>query len=131
MVLGDFGDVQLHRNHHSDRDQQLKRVRKFFDDHQVWVPFLVVALVAGVGLHVVQQNAKTQEENTCKAALESRILIEDLLNFNAPDDLSTLPPEYQEFLTFANERLDTLPEICDGTGITKAEVREDLKESVE
>lgn len=121
----------------------MTKIKAFFYRHQVLIPFLVIALVGGIGLTKLQNDATLRREQICKAELEDRILIEDILNFVADNnsgsnqiDISTLPSELQQlieqsqanavaFNEFANERLDIPPEICNNTGLTEKQIREE------
>lgn len=108
------------------------------------IPFLIIAIISFVGFARIEDSNKERKKQICRAELEDRILIEDIINFVSSNnsgseniDTSGLPPELQQlieqsqanataFNEFANERLDVLPDICNGTGITEKQIREEL-----
>lgn len=129
----------------------MTKIKAFVDRHQVLIPFLIIAVISILGFarieassHEIKVAAQERKYQICKAEIEDRILIEDILNFVASNtsgsselDIESLPPELQEliqqsqansaaFNEFANERLDIPPDICNGTGITEEQIREEL-----
>lgn len=121
----------------------MTKIREFYNRHQVLVPFLVIAIVGMIGFGRIESAARERKQQICTAEIEDRILFEDIIDFVAENnegsteiDTSGLPSELQQlieqsqanaaaFNEFANERLDIPPDICDGTGITEAEIREE------
>lgn len=111
-------------------------------NHPQLIAYVMIVLAAGTA--IVWQNylGEQRKEQICYAEIEDRLLIEDILDF-VSDPIQGVgainrdfPPELQqlieearsvsiEFKRFSAERLDIPPTICDGTGITEQQVKDD------
>lgn len=102
-----------------------------------------VLILVGVIGAVAWQNhlGEQRKEQICYAEIEDRLLWEDTIDYLGADnpdrvDTQSLPPEIQKlietsrqrsekFYKFTRDKIEIPPTICDGTGVTEEQVRQD------
>lgn len=116
----------------------MQPIIKWVKDRPFLIAFLFIAAAFLGGFLAIQVEAQNRKEDNCFTALETRLVINDIVNFTsgAQVDPSTLPPGTQEFVEqqqaqyagfkdYVESVLATPPAICDGTDITFDDVREE------
>jgi hypothetical protein len=116
--------------------------KDYYRRHPAIIAYLLILVSMFLGLLALGHNTDQNRHDACYSALETRLLLKDLISQSLGDTAAeetpqpTYPPEIQkliddsrkrtaEFRKFTDRVLSVSPGICDNTDLTEQKVKDD------